>query len=599
MIVSILIIEFLLMALLFALPGIEKKNASNKWRILYAAPTFVVLIYVILNGHNSYHILLYLAAFLQIVCLFLERVKTKRIMAGISAFMLMATLVIVSMAKGYNRMFYYDDFIEAFDTMKEHYVLTDEKGIDWKALEAKYKPLFKETDRTQDHVLNYKNWQRFVNEFFDGHVSYQMSSDNLFQDAIIRSYGNDYGLSLVRLSSGEYVAVNVEGYDNSYSIDSNDEEQMDFHKIKRYFRPDLTENDRLTLKNAGIKNGTVVTKWNGKPVDELFGGIDYYLYGYPVRDNEDFYKPIYASGIGKDMGYGTTFVPDEECESLSGKEIKDNPSVDITFIDDEGKEVNVNAPSLGAYAPRMVDTMDKIDRGENVTNLTWKKLNSDTYMLRIREMAYDQNTYNGTDYSEMQTKLREEIEALKAEGIKNIVFDLRDNSGGSPYFVNAIAAFFSPEGEHITYYNAVINEKTASFERDADGKYIMGEPISYQGENLWPDVNITLLVNAMCVSAGDDMTYVMGSLPNVKITGFTRTNSSCQAVTGVDMEMGSISFSAVPTLTPDGEIALDTFADHVSRTPFDEYIPFDENAVDAIFNKGEDYLIDYVVKEFE
>lgn len=210
----------LMMALLFKLPDIEKKNASNKWRILYAVPVFLVLVYVVLNGHDSYHILIYLAAALQLVCLFLTKAGAKRIMAAVSAALLAATLVIVSASSGYNRKPYYNDFQEAFSTMREHYILTDEKGIDWDKLGRKYKPLFRESDRTQDYVENYKNWLRFTGEFYDGHVSYQMRDDSEFLDAVMRSFGNDYGLSLSRLSTGEIVAVNVEGYDNSYSIDS-------------------------------------------------------------------------------------------------------------------------------------------------------------------------------------------------------------------------------------------------------------------------------------------------------------------------------------------------------------------------------------------
>ena len=102
----------------------------------------------------------------------------------------------------------------------------------------------------------------------------------------------------------------------------------------------------------------------------------------------------------------------------------------------------------------------------------------------------------------------------------------------------------------------------------------------------------------MCVSAGDDMTYIMGDMPNVTVMGFTRSNSSCQAITGINMEAGQIQFSAVPNLLENGEIAIDTYTDHVGRTPFDEKIPFTQEAVTAIFDEGEDYLLDYVADSF-
>ena len=64
------------------------------------------------------------------------------------------------------------------------------------------------------------------------------------------------------------------------------------------------------------------------------------------------------------------------------------------------------------------------------------------------------------------------------------------------------------------------------------------------------------------------------------------------------MEAGQIQFSAVPNLLPDGEVAIDTRTDHVGRTPFDEKIPFDKNVISAIFDKGEDYLLNYVAGKF-
>ena len=590
------IIELALMILLFIIAKYSQKNASNKWRLLYAAPVFFMIVLAVFDGFDKYHSGLYIAAALQLVCLFMEtsQVNKKRMLAVVSAVMILCTLVFISISPSYHRIPYYKDFRKAFDTMKAHYVLSEEKGIDWDELYTEYEPVFKEVDKTQSHVDNYKAWARFTGEFYDGHVNYLGASEGLARDAFCRSYGNDYGLSIARLSSGEYVAVNVEGYDNSYSINSTDQDEVGMYTVKNIFMPDTAEADRLTLKNAGIRNGTVITGWNGKPVEEYLKEVNYYMTQYPVRENEEFYIPIYASGIGRDMKYGDTYVPGEELKGISGEMISENPSVDITFLDSDGNEKTVTAPNLGIYAPRMYDTMNKIDRGVNITNLEWQEINKETYLIRISQMAYDQETYSGSDFTEVSDQLRGEVLALKEAGVKNIIFDLRSNGGGNPYFVEAIAQIFAPKGEHLTYYNAVINEDTATYERDENGKYKMGVPSKYEGEDLWHDGKLTLLVNAMCVSAGDDMTYMIGDFPNAKVMGLTSSNSSCQAVTGLTMEAGQIQFSAVPNLLPDGEIAIDTYTDHVGRTPFDEKIPFDEAAIEGIFDKGEDYLLDYV-----
>ena len=315
--------------------------------------------------------------------------------------------------------------------------------------------------------------------------------------------------------------------------------------------------------------------------------MDYYFDQYPVRENEAFYQPIYVAGIGSDMTYGETYVP--------GKDGKASPSVSISFLDENGMERTVQAPCLGSYAPRMLDTFGKLGDGLNVTNLNWQEVSTDTYAIRISEMSYDQETYGGTDYQELTEKLREEVLALKDVGVKTLIFDLRSNCGGSPYFVEAIAKLFAPKGEHASYYSAVINEKTASYERGADGKYQKGVVSTYEGEDLWHDGQIILLVNASTVSAGDDMVYMMGAYPNVQVAGFTRSNSSCQAVIGIVLDAGRLAFSAVPNLLPNGEVAIDTFADHVGRTPFDELVPFDQEAVKVIFDQGEDYLLSYVM----
>ena len=50
-------------------------------------------------------------------------------------------------------------------------------------------------------------------------------------------------------------------------------------------------------------------------------------------------------------------MPEEELTDREGNNISYNPSVDITFIDDNGNEKTVTAPNLGMYAARMFDTM--------------------------------------------------------------------------------------------------------------------------------------------------------------------------------------------------------------------------------------------------
>ena len=61
---------------------------------------------------------------------------------------------------------------------------------------------------------------------------------------------------------------------------------------------------------------------------------------------------------------------------------------------------------------------------------------------------------------------------------------------------------------------------------------------------------------------------------------------------------GQFSFSVVPNLTEDGEIAIDTLTDHESRVPFDEYIPMTEELIKSVFDNGEDYILNFVSQSF-
>ena len=182
--ISFTIIELIMMLLLFIAAKQSAKKPNNRWRLLYAAPTFIAIIMVLLIGYDVHYIGIYVAAVLQLVCLFTDKIIHKQIGAVCSAALIIITLVIISVSPSYHRGAYYADFEKAFDAVKEHYILDKEKGIDWDVLYAKYKPLFKEVDKTQDYVKNYQVWQQFGREFYDGHVGYQGNGEGLSRDAL-------------------------------------------------------------------------------------------------------------------------------------------------------------------------------------------------------------------------------------------------------------------------------------------------------------------------------------------------------------------------------------------------------------------------------
>ena len=178
---------------------------------------------------------------------------------------------------------------------------------------------------------------------------------------------------------------------------------------------------------------------------------------------------MYVAGIGENSEYG---------------DYNENEAV-LSYLDDNGEEKEIRLKSLGSYMPRLYDTLSKINSGVKITNLSWENVNDETMLLRIRQMAYDTLSYGDPEmYKDMTDQLRKEVISLKENGYKNIIFDMRANEGGDPFFVQSIAGLFAPEGEHINIYSSKINEKTASFERGEDGRYKMSEALTYEGEDL-------------------------------------------------------------------------------------------------------------------
>ena len=575
----IVIGEAVWMIALIVTPLIQKKIVSNKWRYLYVVPAIVTCGLAFLVGFNPYLVGMCVASILTLSQMDLKITKAKMILSGMSVLVLFVSLGLGDRVS--KRIDFKGDFELAFSNMKAHYVLDVEKGIDWEALYIEYAPQFAEVTKAQDQTEGYCLWQEYLRNFYDGHVSF-VPGDVFKDEEIYKAYGNDYGLSLLRLADGRFVAVNVEGAQetlngmadvqkfNAYSIMNPD---RTFPKIQNLCVENVFEK-RLTLKKAGIHNGTVITKWNGKPVEDWFENVRCYLFQCPDRENELFYLPLYVAGIGGE-------------------------SVSIEFLDDAGEHKSVEAPKLGAYLGRVYSTLDLLDNGVNISNLDWQEINEDTVLLRIYSMSYDIKSYSGSDYSQMMDELRPKILEYRERGMKNLIIDLRKNTGGSPYMVAGVATLFAPAEEFPYYYSAVLNEKTGIFERGEDGKYQKGKAVTYSGEDLWKDGKIILLVNGETVSAGDDMTNLMAKFPNVWIMGFTKSNSSCQAVKEMRLSSGKITFSAVPNLDENGDVIIDTGVDHVGRVPCDEIVPITEEVIKKMFDKGEDFLLEYAISQFE
>lgn len=534
--------EFISAVLLYLLAGYATRVLSTKWRLCYVIPSIVCLAACGFKGTDNALFGVYIGAFLLLLGFVWEKCGFRRIVCVVSALLILVSVPVCIISPGYRVPDYLAEFEEGFSTMREHYCLTEHKGIDWDALYEEYKPQFREVDKKHDKVANYILWQQFCEEFYDGHVGYVTDEDTM-EAACEKMYGNDYGLSLMTLENGDTVAVNVE--------------------------------EGSVPEAAGIHNGTVITAWDGRTIDEIKDDIDVpilYCASQPVEENELFYNALPVAGVGGD-------------------------SVVITYIDDNGEEQLIDAPKCGLYCDRLEDTIDVLCSGVKGSNLTWSEPTENTAVLRITQMLYDSSSAQTGSYSKMKEELRAELLGLKEKGVQNLIIDLRNNGGGDPNFLLAIAELLAPEGEYPYAYSGVWDDVEKEFVVDSEtGRYVVGNGTRYTGENVWGDGKILLLVNSNTISGGDHFVDLMSAHDNVTIMGFNQSNGSGQAVRGINFEDAVLQFSSVPTLNEDGTIYIDTDTSRVSTVPLDVRISFDEDAVHALFDEGRDYVMDCALK---
>lgn len=527
---------------LYVLAGYAREVVTTKWRICYMIPAIVCMTFTAFSGFEISMLGVYFGAVILLVGFLKDSVELRRYSCAVAGVCIIASVVVCNVNPGYRAPDYVADFKEGFEIMRKHYILSQYKEIDWDALYEEYLPQFEAADKDHDEVKNTLCWQSFCREFHDGHVSYVISEDTA-QRANERILGNDYGLSLMTLENGQTVAVNVE--------------------------------EVSQIAEAGIRNGTVITAWDGKGIEEMEADRETPFSGYASRENEIFYQALLVAGSGG------------ECAA-------------ITYLDENGQEQTITAKRLGAYADRLQNTFDILNQGVEAGNLSWSNLSDKTVCLRIKTMMYDSASYENGDHSRMKEELRGRLLELRQEGITGLVLDLRSNGGGSPQFIMAIAELLAPEGKHDYAYDGVWDEDAKEYKFNPDtGNYEVGNGITYEGENLWRDGRIVVLVNSETISAGDHLTQMMSGYNNVTVMGFTPPNGSGQGVRGVAFSHGQLTYSAVPVLNEDGTIFVDSDASRVSRIMLDQKIPFDENAVRALFDEGRDYMLEYVAGYLE
>ena len=528
-------IGLLLCVILWIMAGIAEKYVSTKWRLAYILPAVLCMFFIAFKGFELSFLGAYIGFALIAAGFFKDSRKLRRVVCIIGAVLMLTAIPISSLNKNYRSVSFTKDFKEAFETIEKHYVLTEHKGIDLDALYEEYLPKFRQAEKNNDEIENCMVWLEFCSEFHDGHVNFMPSGDyeEVMSSVYERVLGNDYGLSVMKLSDGSFCAVNVDE----------------------------------SLKAMGIFNGTEIISWDGVSPSVLGENeIKYCSFAADI-DNEDFWRAAYGSGKGGD-------------------------SVTVTFTDESGSEKTAVLPKTGeSYYTRLKKTVETIDQGIEAGHLTWTDINETTAALRIKMMMADYKSAESGDHSMLKGALREKAEELKANGVDTLIFDMRGNSGGSGDMVKAIAEVFAPGGVHYYCTDALWDSENECYATDENGRFVKGTDVYYAGEDVWSHGRIIILVNSASVSAADHLAYIMRQFDNVTVAGFTESNGSAQGVGRVSLSCGGLSISGSLLLDENGDVLIDGGTDRQSGNKLELTVPFDKQAIKSLFDDGEDYII--------
>ena len=105
---------------------------------------------------------------------------------------------------------YTESFKASIDAMEENYVLKEWKEVDFGAIEAELLPMVEQADENGDEIQFLEAMVRYSYLIHDGHVCVVFPDDETKRAVDERLLGNDYGLSMIGLDSGEVVAVLVD-----------------------------------------------------------------------------------------------------------------------------------------------------------------------------------------------------------------------------------------------------------------------------------------------------------------------------------------------------------------------------------------------------
>ena len=422
-----------------------------------------------------------------------------------------------------------DAYTSMCDYLEENYIMNEWKNINYDALKEKYLPLVQEAEQTGDLNKYYEALDAFICEFHDAHmgISFYENSDYIFNK--LKQF-NDYGLSLITLDDGTTIAIDVE--------------------------------DGLE-----IKEGDVITKWDGVPIDDAIKNIEL-LISDTLPENEKILRTFYLAGIGGD-------------------------TVSVSYINSNNEEVTVSLNKMkDVQFSRVLQSFNTFVHSENDYNeesFDYKMLNDNTGYLLVRSeetnVFNDYITYLTGDHQFAREQFRACLQELREQGMTQLVIDIRNNDGGYEEVATALASLFTEK----EIYAFSLGIKDGDNCKSIEDRYVLAD-----GE--FSDLQIVVLTNMRCASAGDGLGLYLSKIDNITVAGLTNPSGCNQETGGYILMPGGvmIGYPIGLILNQDGDPNIDIDETRESRNPIDVKIPLDKEAALKIFN-GVDYELEWAM----
>lgn len=527
-----------------------------------------------------YYLVLYIAGvtpvFLPLVSLLPKLHKI--FLPIITVFIILAGVHTISKPMVYDsamRNHSYEDWTESFISstkdMEKYYSLKDWKKIDIPALRDKFLPVIQEAENTHDEGLYAAAVWAFTFYFYDGHVSAYINSETAWYRALELLSGNDYGLSIAKLNDGKVVAVQVK--------------------------------EGAAANQAGINNGTEIISWNGQEINKAISETDfaYYRQQIPVKTTEDMLRPfmLATKGISEK---GEKGIVNDLLQNARITDDSQRPKALVGFIDKDGNKKEILLDSLGCGINRLEVASILLFWKQyfvfpELKNLGTVMINSDTaYMKRFSEQSnlfFDVLSYFTNRSPNVRKLLINELSNCREQGMKKLIIDARANSGGFWSLGLETASLFTTESFDIA--------KRGS---EVFGKESILQTITVPADGRFSDIEVILLVDPFCVSAGDSLVKMLSQCSNVTVMGLAPSNCSCQETGGVSFLSDSICSIVYPVnwlYEVDGRRYIDVDETRECTLPLDIQIPLTYELLDSLYKNWEtsDVILDYAIQYLE